>query len=543
MEKAYNERNTRKNNSYVREYIGNFLRDELIPGIEWEYQTVQQVMPLLKIEQINELAKSYITDENRIVYVMAPAKEEVKVPSKDAILATISQVKSKTIDLPKEEALDRPLIEQMPKSGKIAKEFKDAVLGTTTWELKNGATVIFKSTNFKEDEIKMTAYSKGGTSKVEQLEDLYSADFAENIPSTNGLGSFSQVELGKVLTGKIASVNAYVSTYEEGLNGTSSVKDLETMLQLTYLHFTGARKDDNAFTAMINMYKAMLANSANDPRRAFGDTLSVMSTNHHPRTILMSLENLTKVNQDKTLEIYKSRFASISDFTFVFTGNVNAEDETTRNLVLRYIGGMKTKKVSENYTDHEIRTPRGLVENYFNRPMEIKKATNYVLYTGYMKYNLENSVAVGVIGDLLRLRYTETIREKEGGTYGVAVRASLGKTPTEQASLYMYFDTDPDKQKKLLKLIHNEVDSICAHGPIATDLEKVKGNLLKKHEENLRENTWWQSVVKIKDTDQIDYVADYKIVVESLTVQKIQEVLRKIAEQGNVMEIVMKPEE
>ncbi len=543
MEKAFNERNSRKNDSYVREYTGNFLRDELIPGIEWEYQTVQMVLPMIKVDQMNELAKSYITDENMIVYVMAPTKNEVKVPSKEQIQQAIDQSKSKEIEAPKEESLDRPLIDKTPKKGKIAKITKDESLGTTTWKLKNGATVIIKTTDFKEDEIRMTAFSKGGTSKVESVNDLYSAGFAENIPSTNGLGTFSQVELGKVLTGKIATVNPYIGTYEEGLNGTSSVKDLETMLQLSYLHFTGAKTDDNAFAAMINMYKAMLANSANDPRRAFGDTLNTLMSNYHPRTILMSVENLTKVDQEKALAIYKSRFENVSDFTFVFTGKIDADDVNTRDLILTYIGGLKSKKVTENYTDHQIRIPRGLVANYFNRPMEIKKATNYILYSGHLKYSLENVVAVGAIGDLLRLRYTETIREKEGGTYGVAVRAAMTNIPIDQATVYMYFDTDPEKQKKLIKLIHNEIDSITAKGPIVTDLEKVKGNLLKKYEENLRENSWWQSIVKIKTTDNIDYLKEYKKEVEALSVSKVQEVLRKIAEQGNVLELVMKPEE
>lgn len=542
-EKAYNERNTRKNNSFVREYTGNFLNDELIPGIEWEYRTVQTVLPYLKLEQINDLARNYITDENMVVYIMAPAKTEVKVPSKEEVLASINSVKSKEIEAPREENLNRPLIEQLPKVGKLSKITKDDVLGTVHWELKNGATVIFKTTDFKEDEIKMTAFSKGGISKVKEIADLYSADFAENIPGTNGLGTFNQVELGKVLTGKIASVNAYIKEYEEGLNGGSSVKDFETMLQLTYLNFTGARKDDNAFEAMINMYKAMLANSANDPRRAFSDTLIRMTTNHHPRTLISSVETLSKVNQDKALEIFKSRFSDVSDFTFVFTGNIDPEDEKVKEQILTYIGGLKSKKVSENYTDNMVRKPRGLVENYFARPMEIKKATNYILYSGYLKYNLENSVLMGVLGDLLRLRYTETIREKEGGSYGVAVRGALSNTPVDEATLYMYFDTDPEKQKRLMKLIHNEIDSIITNGPIATDLEKVKGNLLKKQEENLRENSWWQSVVRAKQEDNIDYFSDYKEVVESLTADKVKETLMKIVEQGNILEVVMKPQD
>ena len=519
------------------------MTHEPIPGIEWEFQTTQALVPQLTLAMINEMAKSYVTDSNLIVSIMAPEKVAVKIPSKEQILAAVAGAKKAELTAKAEENLNKPLLKQTPKAGKIAKTTENKMLGTTEWTLSNGVKVIVKSTKFKQDEILMSAYSEGGLSKVSNVADLPSATLAAAIMSNNGLGEYSQVELNKILTGKIASVSPTIEGYEEGFSGNSSVSDFETMMQLIYLHFTAVRKDDNAYKAMMNMYRASLANTAKDPRKAFSDSISMTTTNHNNRTVLMDLSTLDLVNQDKALAIYKNRFATPADFTFIFVGNIDPKNEATQKAICTYLGGLKSNKLTEKFTDNNIRTPKGKVENEFTKEMKVKKASNFILYSASMPYNMTNRTALTAIGSILNIRYLESIREKEGGSYGVGVRGSMNNTPVDEATLMMKFDTDPLKHEKLMKIIYSEVAEIVANGPRVDDLQKVKENMLKKYTEDVEENGWWQNAVERYYHDKLNLVADYKASVEALTPQSIQTTLKNIVSQGNVIEVVMKPAE
>ena len=543
VEKSYNERDNQKNNNLIEEYVRNFLNQESIPGIEWEYQTLQAMLPQLKLEMVNQVAKSYVTDTNMIVSIMAPDKEAVKIPSEDQIRVAIDNSKKAELTAKAEEKSNRPLIDKAPKAGKVAKVSENKSLGTTEWTLSNGVKVVFKPTTFKKDEILLSAFSQGGISKVTNPADLPSAMLAASIVSNNGLGQYNQIELNKILTGKIASVSPQIGAYDEGMNGSSSVKDFETMLQLVYLNFTAPRKDDNAFKAMMNGYRASLANAASDPRKAFSDTVNIMVTNHSPRTVLLGLKTLDLIDQDKALAIYKERFALPADFTFIFTGNVDPANDSIKNAIVTYLGGLKSKKETEKFTDNNIRKPKGKVNNIFEKEMKIKKASNFILYSGSMPYTINNRTAMTAIGSILSIRYLESIREKEGGSYGVGVRGSINNTPIEEATLMMQFDTDPLKQAKLISIIYSEVDEIVAKGPRVDDLQKVKENMLKKYTEDLAENGWWQSAVQRFYQDKLNLVDDYKASVEALTPEVIQSTLKNIVSQGNVLEVVMKPAE
>lgn len=543
IEKAYNERDNQKNNALTEEYVRNFLNQEPIPGIEWEYTTLKGMLPQLKLEMVNIVAKSYVTDTNMIVSIMAPDKEAVKIPSEDQIRAAIDASKKAELTAKAEETSNKPLISKIPKAGKVSKVAENKSLGTTEWTLSNGVKVIFKPTTFKKDEILLTAFSPGGLSKVANVADLPSGTMAAAIVSNNGLGEYNQIELNKILTGKIATVNPSIGGYDEGFSGNSDVKGFETMMQLVYLNFTAPRKDDNAFKALMNNYRAGLANIASDPRKAFSDSVNIMLTNHNARTVIMSLKMLDQIDQDKALAIFKDRFGMPADFTFILTGNIDPANEGVKNAICTYLGGLISKQGSEKFTDNGIRKPKGKVGNTFTKEMKIRKASNFVLYSAPMPYNVNNRTAVTAIGSILNIRYLESIREKEGGSYGVGVRGSITNTPIPEASLLMQFDTDPLKQAKLIAIIYSEVDQIVAKGPLPDDLMKVKENMLKKYTEDLAENGWWQSAVQRYYQDKLNLVDDYKASVEALTPEVIQSTLKNIVSQGNVLEVVMKPAE
>ena len=541
MEKAYNERGNQRNNSLVQEYIRHYLTNEPIPGIEWEYETLQVILPQISLEHVNQIAQSYITDENMIVSVNAPDKKEVIVPSEEQVLLTISESKQAEIFPRKEDDLDRQLISSVPKAGKIRKETQNTVLGVTEWQLSNGVKVVFKPTEFKQDEILLSAFSEGGLSKVENNEDIPSAVLATNIVGVNGLGGFSAVELQRMLTGKIANVSPYIDNYEEGFSGLSSVTDFETMLQLLYLHFTSVRKDDNAFQAMMNMYRAALVNKSQDPRAVFSDSVAATMYNHNPRVFPIDLNTLELVNQDKALAVFKDRFANPADFTFVFTGNIDPANEQVRKAVLTYLGGIKSKKIKEEYVDRGIAVPEGRFVNHFTKDMQVKKSSVFVAYTGNVAYNIDNRTNMLALTNILNMRYLESIREKEGGSYGVRVSGGIANIPSDKATLQIQFDTDPEKQEDLMKIVYGEIDTLLESGPRADDLQKVKEILLKQYAEDLNENSWWINALSVYYQDNIDFPEHYKESVERLTSESVQSLLRSITDQQNIIEVVMSP--
>ena len=125
----------------------------------------------------------------------------------------------------------------------------------------------------------------------------------------------------------------------------------------------------------------------------------------------------------------------------------------------------------------------------------------------------------------------------------MGVSSSLSKTPKEEAVVLMQFDTDPEMQSRLMQIIHNEILTIVKDGPLAEDLQKVKENLLKQHEQDLEQNSWWSSVLRAYYENGINYISDYKTSVNAITAASVQKMLKEIVDQGNVIEVVMMPEE
>lgn len=540
FEKSYNERDKQKSAGFVREYVGHFLHLEAIPGIAWEFETAKKAFRQeISLDKVNQTVKGYITDTNLVVDISAPQKEGVVLPTNQEIIAALSLSSKVKISPYQEKTTNKPLITKKLKPGKIAKESYNEILGTTEWILTNGIKVVLKPTKNKDDELLFSASSDGGISLVQKLNELPSAHLADAIIDNNGVGKFSAIDLEKMLAGKMVSVSPYISGYSEGLKGGSSVKDVETLLQLSYLYFTAPRKDNSAFEVQMNQYKTALANAQMDPRTSFKDSVSLLSANYHPRSVLMNLKTLEQVNQKTALKIYKQRFANPADFTFVFVGNINMD--SIKPLILSYIGGLKTTTVKENWKDNNVRYPQGYKICDFDREMKVSKSSVYVLFSGGLPYNLTNRVHFDALADILDIRYTETIREQEGGTYGVRVRSGVSNQPQEQVTLSIQFDTDPSKREKLVKLVYQQLDSIVANGPLELDLQKVKLNLIKQYKENLEENSWWLGAINLYEKDGIYLTKDYVDEVNKLSAESIKESLKALMIQQNRMEVFMNP--
>ncbi len=542
LETSFKDKDNRKNNSFVWEYFSNFLTNEPIPSLDYYYTMIKQIVPMLTIEQINMLAKSFIVDKNIVVTISGSEKDIESLPTKEDILTELESVKSAEIEAYKDEMSDKPLIENIPEAGKVVEEIKNEQLDATEWILSNGVKVVFKKTDFKDDEILMSAYSFGGAS-LYNLDDLPSANLTSTMVEQYGLGDFSSIDLKKILTGKVVQVSPYIGDVEEGFEGSCSVNDLETLFMLTNLYFTNPRFDNDAHDAFLERISAYFQNMSMNPQKVFSDSVEIINADHNPRVQPMNVEYLEKVEFEKVKRIYKERFADANNFTFFFVGNIDVN--TFKPLVETYLASLPNISNNETYMDNGVRAPKNTVERVITKKLEVPKSTVSINYSGEFDYDdYFERINARVISHVLELRFTEVIREKEGGTYGVRVRMSTAKYPWEKYKLKIQFDCDNEKAEKLKKLVYEEIERIVKEGPSQTDLDKAKKYFIKKREEGLKENKFWLSKMKnayYYGNENIK-LEDYKEFIDKVTIKSVKKTAKKHIDPNKYVEVLLMPE-
>jgi zinc protease len=540
MEKQFAEKDKMQSDQYVWQYYSHFLEQEPTPGVAFDFAFINQALPGITLDEVNAQATKWITNKNRVISLMAPDNPDIKVPTEQEIRDIIAAVDQENITAYVDKVIDKPLMAAEPVAAKVAKKGKDKTLGTTEWTFDNGVKVVLKTTDFKDDEILMSAYSFGGTSLYE-TKDLMSAMFASDVASESGLGEFDKVSLDKKLSGILAYVNPVIRENSEGFEGSCSVKDMETMLQMVNLYFTAPRTDEVAFNAFIKRLQAILDNKALEPESALQDTITVLLANHNPRVRPMTSALLDEASLKKIRSIFKSRFGDPGSFTFYFVGNI--DPVAAKPLIEKYLGSLPTVSREESWADDNVRPPVGNVTREIKREMKVPKGTVYITYTGTFDYDdFQARLSLSSLCDILDVRYVETIREEQSGTYGAAVYESMDKYPYENYSVTIFFDCDPKNTDKLKKIVYDEIEKLKTDGPTDKDLHGVIENKLKVHQENLRQNGYWLSVIKNKDYYQSDLseYLKYEDCVNKLT----RESMKAAAQQffgTNVVEAVLLP--
>lgn len=537
VESAYNERNNTENEKHVDACLDHFLHNEPMMDIETEYQLYQQIIPNLPLESINAMVKGIIAENNLVMTLMAPEKEGEVLPTEEELLAMYNNAKSVEVEAYEEEVFDGPIVPKLRKAGKVVAATTNDVLGTTEWTLSNGMKVIYKQTTFKDDEIRMSAYSEGGLTALPQ-DDPYTLQVLGDIITLGGVGNFSSIDLPKVLAGKKVSVSPYISTYSEGMSGSCSPKDLETMLQLVYLYFTAPRADEEAFQSTMERTKAMLKNMELNPMITISDTLNKVMYNNHPLTVRMKAEDYDKVDYAKAMEMYKDRFADPNNFTFVFVGNIDVK--TFRPLVEQYLASLKKSKRSENWKNIGLAVNDDNYVTHYRKEMQDPKTSVYMIYNGDMEYNLYNDTYMDVLSDVLDIVYTKSIREEQGGTYGVGVMGSINNRPENDFRFLIAFDTNDEVYATLMDIAKAGLKDIAENGPRQEDLSKVLENKLKKRTEELQENKFWTNTIVSAKRDNIDFVTEYENIIKGITVESLADFAKQIVN-GNLKEVVQLP--
>jgi zinc protease len=493
MEKSYNERSKNESANYAGEYVRNFLSNEPIPGIEFEYELYKKFIPEITLDEINKLAAGWITNgEGLAIIVTAPEKEGVKLPTTDELKKIWTDATKDNVTAYVDNAPDKPLIEEEPTGGKVFLTKDMADIGAVEWTMRNGAKVIVKSTDFKNDEILISAFSMGGTSLYD-IKDLPSAEAAADLVNNSGLGAFSSTQLEKVLTGKICNVSPSISTISEGFNGSSSVADVETALQMIYLYFTAPRIDDEGYNTFMEQKKTMLQTQGSVPESVFMDTVRYVMSGRSPRRQPETLAGLKDINRDRALAIYKERFSDASQFTFVFVGKIDMEK--FKPMVEKYIGGLPAPKVKETYADEGIRYPQGKNEKLIKKGTAPKAMVN-IMYTGDFNWTPENRLKARALSMLANIKLRENLREDKGGVYGVGCGVRPEHYPVSRFQTYIGFGCDPNRADELIKASFEVIDGIRKNGCEAVNLQKVKETLKREFESDSKENDYWLSLIQ-----------------------------------------------
>lgn len=539
LERSYKDRDKMESDRIVSEYVNNFLEDEPIPGIEWEYESAKKYLPQIKLEEINGLIDDFLHKENRVVILTGPEKESIKNISEEDVMNVLNEAENSEIEKYSDEAVREDLITEAPTAGSIEDTKTDEDLGTTTLKLSNGATVVYKKTDFKNDEILFSAYSPGGTSLYD-TQDYKATVYANSGLDEAGIGGLDKNQLNKMMSGKIVSLRPVISSYEEGFSGSTRPEDLQSLFEMVYLYFTDLNKDKKAFQGFVTKQSNFLANLLSNPSFYFSQQLSEFRNEGNPRYVGFPTPELYQAQDyDLAYNKYQERFADASNFTFYFVGNV--DEEKIKEYSEKYIASLPATHSNEEFKAPEFREDYEKMQKLVvNKGSDPKSMVN-ISWRGETDYDEEDDFALNALGDILTIKLVEQLREEKGGVYGVGARGDMSKIPYESYNFTISFPCGPDNVDKLTDAALAEVQKIKENGPTPEDLEKIKETMRVEHKENLKNNRFWLQQLQKAEEENYDpeKINDFNDLVEDLEAEDIQKMAEKYLDDDYLLGILM----
>lgn len=541
MEQAYAEREKTVSAAYAGEYVSAALAGEPHISTADAWTLHQRFVPVIALDEINALARDFISDSNRVVLVSAPANDSIALPGDAALLAVFGEVAAADIAPYVDDVADVPLVAGVPGTGRVVASSTDSLSGVTEWRLSNGVRVLVKPTRFKDDQVLLAATSPGGNSLAPDSSFL-SASMGATAAALGGVGSFDQVQLEKALAGKAVSVSPSIGQLDEGISGSASPQDLETLLQLVHLYFTAPRRDSAAFTAFQARARSYLENRDRDPASALADTLQVTLTDHNPRARPMTPERFAELNLDSALRFYRDRFADASDFTFAIVGNVDTT--RLRPLVETWLGTLPSAGRVERWRDIGVRAPAGVVRRVVRRGLEQKADTRLVFHGSAERTDLAERYAMGAMAQVLDMRLRDRLREDMGGTYGASVSSSLSREPRPEFLVSIAFGSAPERVDELTRAVFEEVERMKASEPTAEELGKVQEIMRRSLETGLEQNGYWLGQILSYDRQDLPLagIATERRYVDALTPATVRAAAQRYLDERQYVLVSLVPE-
>ena len=536
-EKMYNEREKTDSDDRAQEIIRHFIDNEPAPGIEAEYQMMQQMLPMIPVQIFNDFAKQILTKENQVLLVSQPQVEGKTLPAKEEMLSILNNAMNAEYEAYVDEVITDPLIEKMPKKGKIKKEYKGK-FGTTVMELSNGAKVIVKPTDYAADQIVFNAFSIGGQFNALENKEANPSELKliSAAVEASKFGTFDNIKLRKYLAGKNVGISFQMGKAIDNIYGQSTVKDLETMLQLNYLYFTDIRPDAETYNATIEQYRAMLKNAEKNPNTIFMDNVYKTWYDNNPIYTQLKYADLDAANYETMLNVAKKHLDNAADYTFTFVGNVDID--ALRPLVEQYIATLPANKKKHDKLVYTGSQAKGQIVNDFKQEMETPSVQVFNVYSdNNIAYSIENEVKLSLLSDVLDIVYTNTLREEEGGTYSPATQAMINPFNNEWTVLYM-FVTGDDSKEKLCKRAHEEFLKLLAEGTNEENFNKVKDAALNQYQINSKNNSYWQEAIYQNEMGQ-DVATNHEAAIKNLTLEEFNAFIKNLYNGNNRMQVIM----
>lgn len=537
-EKRLKEKDKTSSSSFVQKYLNNFLTGTSIPSTEYSYELTKKVLGEITLEDVNALAKTLITKENQIIIVQAPEKDKASLPTEAQLLASLKKA-GNNISAYVDNTVNKPLLDKKPVAGKIVSEQKVDQIGVTQLTLSNGIKVLLKPTDFKNDQVIFSSFSKGGTSLATDA-NFQSAETVSLIPQ-GGVGDFNPTQLNKLLAGNTGRGGAYVNDLYQGYSGSASPKDLETAFQMVYAYATNPRKDAEIFNKSISDYKVVLANKSANPESVFGDTVQAVLSSYHKRAMPTSLSDLDKISLDEAFNFYKDRFADNSGQTFVFVGNFNME--TIKPLIETYIASLPASSGKQDFADNGIYPPKGKISKTVYKGLEDKAAVRLYIHGDY-DFNAQNNVQLDAVKAALENKILERLREKESGVYSPQVGLSVEKYPKAHYYFTISFSCATANVEKLIAAALDEVKQIKDKGATADDISKFKSEEQRQVELSLRDNNFWLNYLtnRLKNGEELTQVLANKQRLDTVTVESTKATAQQYLNEDNYIRLVLMPQ-
>ncbi len=538
-QRAYNERNTKRTDRFLGEYQRHFLYPH-IPYLDAEYRLAlyEKYLETITLEEVNAFAQSLVTDENAVIIVVAPEDENIKIPGKDEVLRIYNTTNAKTLDPYVYEISDDPLISSLPERGKRTNRERNRDLGYEVWSFGNGINVVIKNTDFSDDQILFEARSFGGYSLYNDEDDV-SSRIAARIANESGLGSFNKIELQRKLAGTDVSLTPYIGKTTQGLRGSSSPDDFETLLKLIHLSFAQPRLTETAFNSWIAREKGILENSERDPRTIWQNEMRKISGNYHHRNRPLTADLLDEADFRRTRYIFNHRFGAPGNFTFYFVGNIEA-NRATRKLMEQYIGSLPLVERNETFRELGINPPKGVVKETVKRGTDDHCWVG-INFHGDLKYNALNKLELDAISSILSTKLLKEIREKESGVYTIGAYPSTSRYPKPSYNIIIFFTTDPQRKEELTEKIFEIIAELKNGGiteeEIRTEIEKQR----RGFETNLRENSYWRNLLISLREDAIsqEEFEQYKSMIRGINIEAMQSAAQRFFDDENYYQVVL----
>lgn len=539
-EMSYIERDKKKSDSYVNRYLNYFIDNEPALSNEDAYRLTKQLLPTLKLTEVNGLIKKYYTDLNRDILIMGPEKDKASLPTEQTVLGWVKKIEDTPVSAYEDKVSNLPLLAKEPVKGTVVASKDISAIQAKELVLSNGVKVILKPTDFKNDEIQIMAYSPGGTSLYSDA-DYFSASNASSLIDASGVGQMNNVELTKYLAGKDVSISPYISERYEGLSGRTDKEGLKNAFELIYGYFTEPRLDSDVFQSTMTRAKGSLENRLNNPNNVFSDKVKAVLYGNNIRRQNATVETLTKIDPNRALAIYKERFADASDFVFTIVGSF--DEEQIKPFIETYLASLPALKRGEQYKDLHIVEPNKGERVVVHKGKE-EKANTQLAYYGDYSYNEQENVNMEALESVLSIKLLERLREKESGVYGVGANANFTKLPKPRYAFSISFGSAVDKNDGLINSALDEVKKIQEHGPEKVDIEKFVAEQKRQNELSLRENGYWINYIAGSYQNGLD-ITRFTRRMENLnkvTPKSVQQVAGKYLKRDRLFEFILLPD-